>query len=188
MNDGQNLFDAATSTFSSYEWRMDETAAELLRRGTIEPMIVVGVDNAGRRDRPLEYLPYPDEFLRPPVPRPRGLEYPRFLVDEVMPLIRRIYRTRPGPEATGVGGSSYGGVAALVAAMKRPDVFGRLLLESPSLYISDERLLRDAAAVRRWPRCVYVAIGTKETGDAAGRGRRPAGRTIRLDPAESRPG
>jgi len=128
MNDGQNLFDAATSTFSSYEWRMDETAAELLRRGTIEPMIVVGVDNAGRRDRPLEYLPYPDEFLRPPVPRPRGLEYPRFLVDEVMPLIRRIYRTKPGPEATGVGGSSYGGVAALVAAMKRP---GRLRPASP---------------------------------------------------------
>lgn len=168
LNDGQNLFDAAASMFNAEEWQVDETVYRLVAAGRIEPLIVVGIDNGGKRQRPVEYLPYPDEFLRPAVPAPRGREYPDFLVDEVMPFINRTYRTRTGPEATGVGGSSYGAVAALYTAMMRPGVFGQLLLESPSLYISDEQLLKDCASVHRWPARVYVGIGTRETGDPEG--------------------
>jgi hypothetical protein len=32
LNDGQNLFDAATSTFTGREWRVDETVRELTGR------------------------------------------------------------------------------------------------------------------------------------------------------------
>ena len=168
LNDGQNLFDASTSMFNPVEWQVDETVSRLAASNRIAPLIVVGIDNAGKRERPAEYLPYPDEYLRPSVPSPYGRKYPDFLVDEVMPFINRTYRTRTGPESTGVGGSSYGAVAALYTVMKRPGVFGRLLLESPSLYISREQLLKDCDGVRQWPRRVYVGIGTSETGDEAG--------------------
>ena len=39
----------------------------------------------------------------------------------------------------------------------------RLLLESPSLYVGNEYLLRKARAARRWPLRVYLGVGTAET-------------------------
>jgi predicted alpha/beta superfamily hydrolase len=168
LNDGQNLFDASTSMFSPMEWQVDETVSRLVEQGLISPLIVVGIDNAGKRERPAEYLPYPDEYLRPAVRAPQGRKYPDFLIGEVMPFINRTYRTQTGPEYTGIGGSSYGAVAALYTVMRRPGVFGRLLLESPSLYISNNRLLKESAGVRRWPGRLYVGIGTRETGDSDG--------------------
>ena len=41
-------------------------------------------------------------------------------------------------------------------------------MESPSLYISNERLLKDCEDVRQWPTRVYIGIGTRETGEAEG--------------------
>jgi len=167
LNDGQNLFDTATAMFSAYEWQVDETVSRLVEQAKIAPLIVVGIDNAGKRDRPSEYLPYPDEYLKPPVPNVQGRKYPAFLLDEVVPFIDRNYRTQPGPAGLGIGGSSYGAVAALYSVIARPGVFGRLLLESPSLYLDEDRLLHDSESVRRWPERVYVGVGTRETGDAA---------------------
>src|SRR5688500_1312266 len=45
FHDGQNLFDTATAF--GVEWQVDETATTLIKRGEIEPLIVVGVFNAG---------------------------------------------------------------------------------------------------------------------------------------------
>ena len=42
MNDGQNLFDAATA-FLGNEWGLDETAERLIRGGEIQPLIIVGI-------------------------------------------------------------------------------------------------------------------------------------------------
>jgi hypothetical protein len=43
-------------------------------------------------------------------------------------------------------------------------MFGRLLLESPSLYVGRSHLLRMARKAERWPHRVYLGVGTKETG------------------------
>ena len=92
LNDGQNLFDATTSVLNPMEWRVDETVHSVVTAGWIRPMIVVGIDNAGRRGRFREYFPYVDEYLRPPEPDPQGKRYPSFLVDEVIPFIEARYR------------------------------------------------------------------------------------------------
>src|ERR1700745_1500492 len=47
LNDGQNLFEPSTS-FTGVEWQVDETAERLIREELIPPMIVVGIDNAGK--------------------------------------------------------------------------------------------------------------------------------------------
>lgn len=166
LQDGQNLFDAATSVFNHLEWEVDEAVDSLIKDGAIEPLIVVGVDNAGRSVRANEYLPYPDVYLRPPLANPQGSKYPDFLIQEVMPFINRHYRTKTDAEHTGLGGSSYGALIALHTVITRPGVFGRLLLESPSLYVSDGQVIKESEKVRQWPRKVYIGVGTNEGGRA----------------------
>jgi predicted alpha/beta superfamily hydrolase len=160
LNDGQDLFDACTSIFNPEEWRVDETATELIQSGKIPGLIIVGIDNAGKRDRPKEYLPFADDTLEPAVPSVHGKDYPRFLVDEVMPFINREYGTDPDPENTGLGGSSYGAGIALYTVMMRPGRFGKLLLESPSLYAHDDYLLHQADKFTRWPAKIFIGVGS----------------------------
>jgi enterochelin esterase-like enzyme len=160
LNDGQNLFDPATA-YIGVDWQVDEAADRLIRDGKIPPLIIVGIDNA-QKDRPKEYLPY--RSFHPPVMRPQGKRYPEFLLNEVMPFVHEHYRIARGPENTGLGGSSLGAIISLFTAMDRRGIFGRLLLESPSLFISNRQLLKVSRAFRQWPERVFIGIGTKEAG------------------------
>src|SRR5260370_32342644 len=52
LNDGQNLFDGATSFIPGQEWRVDETAQSLITGGQIESLIIVGgFNNPERRGK-----------------------------------------------------------------------------------------------------------------------------------------
>ncbi|HKO19611.1 MAG TPA: alpha/beta hydrolase-fold protein [Acidobacteriaceae bacterium] len=160
LNDGQDLFNACTSTYSGSEWRVDETATRLIDEGKVRPLIIVGIDNAGRRDRAREYLPFPDDTLRPAMPQVAGKLYPKFLVTEVMPLINRLFRTDRQSASTGIGGSSYGAGIALYTVLEKPGMFGRLLLESASVYAHDDYLIHRAEHFSRWPDKVFLGVGT----------------------------
>ena len=81
MLDGQNLFDACLSDVSHQEWAMDETVHRLTNDGKLPPLIVVGVDHAGRQ-RGHEYLPYKDYVGGPDMPEPVGKQFPDFLSKE----------------------------------------------------------------------------------------------------------
>jgi predicted alpha/beta superfamily hydrolase len=159
MLDGQNLFDVCTSGFST-EWQIDETLTTLIQTGKIDPLIVVGIDNPGAR-RSDEYLPYPDASFGDGS-EPHGNLFPKFLTDEVMPLITHQLRIKPGPANTAIGGSSYGAIAALYALLHRPGVFGLGLLESTSLQTGNGELLRETASLAIAPHRVYVGVGTEE--------------------------
>jgi predicted alpha/beta superfamily hydrolase len=160
LNDGQNLFEAATS-FTGIEWQVDETADRLIRNRVVSPMIIVGIDNAGKA-RLREYMPH--RSLQPMMLRVRGTRYPDFLIKEVMPFVARNYRVASGSENTGLGGSSLGALIALYTASVRPGLIGRLLLESPSLWASNRQVIKEAHDVRRWPQKIYLAAGTAEAG------------------------
>jgi predicted alpha/beta superfamily hydrolase len=160
LNDGQNLFEAAMA-FGGVEWQVDETADRLIREGSVPPMIVVGLDNAGK-DRLREYMPH--RSMNPVMLRVQGRRYPDFLMKEVMPFVEQTYRVATSPENTGLGGSSLGALIALYTVMARPGVFGRLLLESPSLWASNRQAIKDSRAVKIWPEKIYLAVGTAEAG------------------------
>ena len=160
LNDGQNLFDPATA-FNGIEWRVDETADRLIRQGSIPPLIVVGIDHA-QSDRMKEFVPY--RSVDPAIPIPQGKHYPAFLMREVMPFVCKRYRIAPGPENSALGGSSLGALISLYTVIARPGIFGRLLLESPSLYVSQRRILRRSQTLRHWPEKVFLAVGTREGG------------------------
>jgi enterochelin esterase-like enzyme len=162
LNDGQNLFEASSS-FTGVEWGVDETADRLIREGAIPPMIIVGIDNTGK-DRLREYMPH--RSMHPIMLRVQGRHFPDFLMKEVMPFVERNYRVATGPENTGLGGSSLGALIALYTTMVRPEVFGRLLLESPSLWVSNRQVIRESRMVRIWPERIFLAAGTAESGHA----------------------
>jgi predicted alpha/beta superfamily hydrolase len=160
LNDGQNLFESSTS-FTGIEWRVGETAGQLIEQKLIPPMIFVGIDNA-RLERIKEYLPY--RSVNPPVLRPRGARYPEFLIREVMPYVANRYRVAKGPANTALGGSSLGGLISLYTILAAPGVFGYALLESASLWVANRRILRDCRAFRQWPHKMFVGVGTREVG------------------------
>lgn len=162
LNDGQNLFEPATS-FTGVEWQVDETADRLIREGAIAPMVVVGIDNAGKA-RLREYVPY--RSLQPMMMRVQGNRYPDFLLKEVAPFIARNYRVATGPENTGLGGSSLGALIAIYTAIVRPGIFGKLLIESPSLWAANRQIIRESRSTKQWPERIYLGTGTAETGNA----------------------
>jgi predicted alpha/beta superfamily hydrolase len=160
LNDGQNLFENSTS-FTGVEWQVDETADRLIRESVIPPMIIVGIDNAGK-ERFREYMPY--RSMQPMMLRVQGQKYPNFFIKEVMPFIARFYRVATGPQNTGLGGSSLGALISLYTAASRPGLIGRLLLESPSLWASNRQMIRESRQITRWPERVFLATGTAEAG------------------------
>lgn len=160
LNDGQNLFEASTA-FAGVDWQVDDTADRLIREGVVPPMIIVGIDHAAK-DRIREFMPH--RSMHPVMLRVHGMRYPDFLTKEVIPFISRNYRTAAGPDNTGLGGSSLGGLIALYTALTRPGLIGRLLLESPSLWASNRQTVKESRAAKRWPERVYLATGTAEAG------------------------
>ena len=161
LNDGQNLFDPARA-FAGGTWRVTETVHALVRQGAIPPVLVVGIDHGGER-RSREYLPVADD-RNPEARRPLGRQYAEFVTREVVPFIERTYPVLRRTSARAFGGSSYGGVAALMTVLEHPGIFGRLLIESPSLYVGDRYLVRRARRAARWPSRIYLGVGTSETG------------------------
>ena len=162
--DGQNVFDACLSDVSRHEWGADEITGRLTAAGQLPAMIVVGVDHAGAR-RAHEYLPYKDFVGNPDMDEPAGKRFPDFLARDVMPLVNGTYRTLTGAPNTGIGGSSYGGVATLYALLARPNDFGYGLIESPTLWVGMGQLVRDTRPLAALPFKVFVGFGGKEAED-----------------------
>jgi predicted alpha/beta superfamily hydrolase len=160
LNDGQNLFESSTS-FNGVEWQVDESADRLIREGVVPPMIIVGIDNAGK-DRIREYMPH--RSMQPMILRVHGTRYPTFLLKEVMPFVARNYRVAAGPADTGLGGSSLGALISLYTAAVLPGVVGHLLIESPSLWASNRQMIKQSRLVRRWPERIFLAMGAAEAG------------------------
>jgi predicted alpha/beta superfamily hydrolase len=162
LQDGKNLFDESTAAFG-VEWRADESAMELITKQEIPSLIIVGIWNTA--DRMEEYTLTKDERLNL---GGRGLDYIRFVVEELKPLIDRTYRTRIDRESTSIGGSSLGGLIAMHACLEQPDVFGHCLAFSPSLGWDQECLLKSLQNEKKWPANIrlWLSMGTREGRDS----------------------
>lgn len=158
LQDGQNLFDGATSFVPGMDWHVGETADRLIAQGMVRPVIIVGIYNTGKR-RVREYTPTRDKKLGGGA----ADRYGRMLLEEIKPFVESEYRTLPGPANTGLGGSSLGGLLTLYLGIRFTDVFGKLAVLSPSLWWNQRWILNFAARARveLRPR-VWLDVGTKE--------------------------
>lgn len=160
LNDGQNIFDAATSAFG-VEWQVDEALEHLIHGRKMEPCIAVAVYNSPERFD--EYTPAEDA-------RHGGGgadRYGLFLTRELKPFIEHEFRT--DHERSALVGSSLGGLCALYLAWQYPRAFPRVAAMSPSLWWAERQLIaaiahsdRDAST---GPQRIWLDCGTKEESD-----------------------
>lgn len=123
------LHDGQSAEFSE---RVVEALAALVREGKAEPAIVVGIWSGA--DRVREFCPGSSVADFPAVTRSwidaacggasMSDAYVRYLVEELKPAIDAVFRTRTGSGDTSIIGRGMGGMAALHALGRRPDVFG----------------------------------------------------------------
>jgi predicted alpha/beta superfamily hydrolase len=127
LQDGQNLF----NPMSQYgDWAIDKSLAKLAENG--EADIIIIAINHGEKERINEYLPY----YHPRFGQGKGTFYIQFMTEKLIPYINEKYRTLTDFENTGIGGSSMGGLISLHAGLSNPGTFGKLMIFSPSLWIS----------------------------------------------------
>jgi len=154
MHDGQNLFDAKTAAYGA-EWGIDETVDKLAAEGKMAEIIVVGIDNT--KDRVDEYTPCCDAKYG----GGKLAAYESFVVDTVKPYVDRSLRTRPGKEDTVIMGSSLGGIASVLIAQHRPDVFSKAGGVSSSFWWNQRNLIGKLPVV---PVKYYLDAGTINDG------------------------
>ncbi len=157
MQDGQNLFDNATSYAG--EWGVDETMEMLGYEEGLEA-IIVGVPNSGAH-RLDEYAPFRDRRMG----GGRGDDYLRFLTETVKPQIDTHFRTLPTRRHTGLMGSSLGGLIALYGFFRFPAAFGFAGVMSPSLWFAGEAIFDYVAHAAYHPGKLYLDAGTRELGE-----------------------
>jgi len=153
FNDGQNVFDGATSFIPNQEWRADETATALIKANMIPPVILVAVDNGGVK-RGDEYLPTRAKLGNQEVGGDAD-KYGDFLVKEVKPFIASHYRASTKSSETGLIGSSFGGIISFYLGTTRPQEFSLLGVMSPSFFWDGESLTKQVSS---WPKKPVVRM------------------------------
>ena len=128
MEDGQNLFDNATS-FSG-EWQIDETLNTLFSQGNYGA-IVVGIDNGGA-DRLNEYSPWNN----PSYGGGQGDLYMQFVGETLKPFIDSNFRTKPQAQYNALIGSSMGALISTYGAVKYPNLFSKVGVFSPAFWFA----------------------------------------------------
>ncbi|HEY4000808.1 MAG TPA: alpha/beta hydrolase-fold protein, partial [Candidatus Xenobia bacterium] len=156
-------FDPQTSAFG-HEWHLDEWAEGLIQCGKMAPAILVAPFNTP--DRMAEYTPVSD----PEHPGGNADGYETFLIKELKPWVDGHYRTCPQASDTAIMGSSLGGLLALDAGSKHPDVFGKVAALSPSLWWDNQEMTHRLATAPPGDgphQPIWVDMGTQEGSDPA---------------------
>lgn len=242
MHDGQNIFDASGA---GSEWMMDETAQNLIEKGIIEPMIIVGIGNTANRID--EYTPSTQiwkqelvrvmnpnsngslrnltgvfvtssndslhvfsrndsllvripgshfmqqlvlqesgqyflpmagiyfEFLKekngtvdkvkgtkPPMGG-KGEVYGEFVKNQLLPYIEENYRVKKDKKFRSLGGSSLGGLITAYLGLNNPDIFGNLLIISPSIWWDNKMIMQHYQDLgHRTNQKIFLYMGTNE--------------------------
>jgi len=110
--------------------------------GTMRPFLLVGIENTERR----RDMTGPTDNAEDKKIAPRvggSATFRRFLRDELMPEVKRRYRTTP---ETAIVGESLAGLFAIETLLLEPDLFDTYIAFDPSLWWNDDALLKGAAA------------------------------------------
>jgi enterochelin esterase-like enzyme len=119
LNDGQALKAV----------KMSDALMDCYERNSIPPVIVVGI-HAHNRMQEYGIASTPDYKNR----GGKANKYSRFVVSEVIPLINKNFRTKPGTSNTSIAGYSLGGLSAFDIAWNYPGVFGSAGIFSGSFW------------------------------------------------------
>jgi predicted alpha/beta superfamily hydrolase len=126
LQDAQNLFNE-DAEFGN--WQIDKKLAVMSDYG-IGKIIIIAVEH-GADERLKEY-----NVGNTLLGHGLGKQYIRFITETLKPYVDRTFRTLSGREFTGIGGSSMGGLVSIYSGLIYPEVFGKLMIFSPSLWVT----------------------------------------------------
>ena len=154
LQDGQNLLEYR-SPFGN--WHVDKRMAKLAKEGMGE-LIVVAIDHADderiREFSPPSVTKYGTSF---------GREYARFMAEELKPYVDQNFRTRPDRQNTAIGGSSMGGLISIYSELIYPEVYGKMMIFSPSLWLTPKIYFRAINFSNPFFTKIYLYAGGKES-------------------------
>jgi len=177
LHNGEDLFNPRPEAVGDY--KVDETLDTLFYNGSIDGVIVVGIEVD--RDSPWDvYMPWVNDNMHnwlkqnnsSPVQGGEGFEFIDFIVHTLKPEIDSRYRTLTDRENTAIGGFCRGAIFPLVAGISYSDVFSKVMSMSPAVWLaergghwlSDNQLINYINSVSI-PKDVtfYIEIGTEES-------------------------
>ena len=125
----------------------------LCAAGLLPPMIAVMPDSISGEVRRRELMLY-DPFVE-------------FLAQELLPWVQEHYHVSTDPTRTILSGSSAGGLTAAFAALRHPELFGKVLSQSGAFWVGrneepTEWLARQYALSPKVPVRFYLEIGLQE--------------------------
>jgi enterochelin esterase-like enzyme len=131
--------------------RIPRLADDFLNNKEIENMIIVGVPYKDVEDRRRKYHPHGEE----------NGAYIRFLAHELVPYLDEHYPTYHMGMGRALIGDSLGATVSLMTALKYPNTFGKVILQSP---LVNEKVLDEVENFAH-PHLlhIYHVIGNKET-------------------------
>eukprot|EP01116_Phalansterium_solitarium_P018592 TRINITY_DN4986_c0_g1_i1.p1 TRINITY_DN4986_c0_g1~~TRINITY_DN4986_c0_g1_i1.p1 ORF type:complete len:385 (-),score=110.49 TRINITY_DN4986_c0_g1_i1:269-1423(-) len=135
MHDGQNLFDASTST-SGTAWRCDSVVEKTVNGMLTDEVLIVGVSVHPDRSQELHHRKTDYTHSVDPKEAVGGNadSYLNFLQETVWPLIKSTYRVRSDRDALGMCGSSLGGLVSAYAGWTRPALWSKVACMSSSFW------------------------------------------------------
>ena len=178
MLDGQYAF---AGDSDGMNFATDQRVAKLMAAGSIEPTVIVAIDNLGD-DRFLQYMPQTiydraDDGVRATVEREisrvgkeslSSAQFIRFCESQLKPLIDAHYQTSAHRLDTAIFGASMAGVMAGAIFVEAQQTFGRGACMSPNWPIYDVRMVDHPHLPAIWA-TYFAQLG------------RPAGRRLWLD-------
>ena len=163
--DGQNLFYDGDATYGKC-WGLKG-----FLDGWEKPLIIVGIECGHEgRERLNEYSPY--YFNSGYIGRVDGIgdSILSWIETEVKPVIDARFRTWPHREATGIGGSSMGGLMSFYGVLKYNHVFSKAACLSPTVIPCYRKLCREIREAALHPDTrIWLSYGEEEAYYRSGR-------------------
>lgn len=136
--------------------------------GTMRPFVLIGIENTERRRDMTP--PTESETDKKIAPRVGGSQpFRRFIREELMPQVKRRYRTTA---ETAIVGESLAGLFVVETFLVEPDLFDTYIAFDPSLWWNNQALMNSAAAqLQARPKSdksLYIA-GSEDALEATGR-------------------
>ncbi|HMI06315.1 MAG TPA: alpha/beta hydrolase-fold protein [Flavobacterium sp.] len=125
LQDAQNLFNEQAKYGN---WEIDKKLA-VMSEYKIGKIIIIAIEHA-EKDRIKEY-----NVGKTVLGTGQGKKYIRFITDTLKPFVDKKFRTKTEREFTGIGGSSMGGLVSIFSGLMYPEVYGKLMIFSPSLWV-----------------------------------------------------
>lgn len=153
LQDAQNLFEDG-SYFGN--WEIDKKLSLLAEYGRGD-IIIIAIDHGGEK-RIDEYLFDNDTISK----GSEGKKYIRFITDTLKHYVDENYRTKREREFTGIGGSSLGALISIYSGFLYPEVYSKLLIFSPSLWVEPHNRFPMLSFNKPYKTKVYIYGGGRE--------------------------